>query len=145
MKTRLLPFILFSIAILVFTSHIKAQTIPTVEEVTSFFKNQNILLTYRDGEVIYGTYYFIEIHYCRNGYYGLYGSTVKRTVLDNEQKSNWQEFGSWKVTTQNKQTGIFYQTTAGVQNFVPIYRLANGDLFVRDGLTIVKQGTAICQ
>ena len=49
-------------------STMSAQTIPTVEEVQNFLSNQNILLTYREGEAIYGTYYFIEIHYCPQGY-----------------------------------------------------------------------------
>jgi len=109
-----------------------------------FFNNQNILITYREGEVIYGTYYFIEIHYCPGGQYGLYGNSVKQTVLGNEQRGNWQEFGTWKVTAQDGAVGIYYVTTEGVQQFVPIYKLSNGDLFVREGVTIVKQGQAIC-
>lgn len=79
------------------TNPVSAQSMPSEAELQEFFNNQNILITYREGEVLYGTYYFLEIHYCPNGYYGLYGGTVKRTVLDNEQRSNWQEYGSWKV------------------------------------------------
>lgn len=73
------------------------------------------------------------------GYYGLYGSTVKRTVLDNEQRSSWQEFGTRKIINQNGLNGIHYTTTNGNQQFYPLYRLKNGDLFVSDGVTIVKQ------
>jgi hypothetical protein len=122
-----------------------AQTNPSVEELHNFFNRQQLLITYREGEVLYGTYYFLEIHYCPNGYYGLYGNTVKRTVLDNEQRSNWQEFGTWKITTQNGLNGIHYAATNGGQQFYPIYRLANGDMFLSEGVTIVIQGAAICQ
>lgn len=64
-----------------------AQTNPSIETLQNFFNGQQLLLTYREGEVVYGTYYFLEVHYCPNGYYGLYGNTVKQTVLGNEQKS----------------------------------------------------------
>lgn len=122
----------------------KAQTVPSVEEVQYFFNNQNILITYREGEVIYGTYYFIEIHFCPGGQYGLYGNSVKQTVLGNEQRSNWQEFGTWKVMTQDGTVGMYYASTAGQQQFVPIFKLANGGLFIREGVTLVRQGQAIC-
>ena len=124
---------------------IQAQTNPSVEELQEFFNGQQLLITYREGEVLYGTYYFLEIHYCPNGYYGLYGSTVKRTVLDNEQRSSWQEYGNWKITNQNGVNGILYVTLQGAQQFYPMYKLANGDMFIQEGISIVKQGLAICQ
>ncbi|KAA3625562.1 MAG: hypothetical protein DWP94_00545 [Flavobacterium sp.] len=124
---------------------INAQTNPSVEELQHFFNGQQLLITYRDGEVLYGTYYYLEVHYCPNGYYGLYGRTVKRTVLDNEQRSNWQEFGTWKITTRDGQNGIEYLATTGGQQFYPLFKLPNGDMFLQEGITIVKQGLAICQ
>ncbi len=140
MKNQLLVSLFF----LMCTFSIEAQSNATVEEVQNFFNNQNILITYREGEVIYGTYNFLEIHYCPSGQYGLYGNSVKKTVLGNEQRNNWQEFGNWKVISQNGLVGIYYNTTAGAQNFVPIYRFANGDFYIGEGISIVKQGTAIC-
>ena len=124
---------------------LNAQVNPSVNELNNYFNNQRLLLTYREGEVLLGTYYFIEIHYCPNGYYGLYGNTVKRTVLGNEQKSNWQEYGTWKITNQNGINGIYYLANNGNQKFYPLYKLANGDLFISEGVTIVKKGLAICQ
>lgn len=123
----------------------EAQTNPSVEELDNFFNSQQLLITYREGEVLYGTYYFLEVHYCPNGYYGLYGNTVKRTVLDNEQRSNWQEFGTWKITTQDGLNGIYYAATNGGQQFYPIYKLQNGDMYISEGISIVNQGAAICQ
>ena len=123
----------------------EAQVNPSVEELQAFFNNQQLLITYREGEALYGTYYFLEIHYCPNGYYGLYGRTVKRTVLDNEQRSNWQEFGTWKITNQNGINGIHYVATNGNQQFYPLYRLDNGSIYINEGVSIVNQGMAICQ
>lgn len=82
------------------TVRVEAQSNPSIGELQNIFNNQQLLITYREGEVLYGTYYFLEVHYCQDGYYGLYGNSVKRTVPDNEQRSNWQEFGTWKVINQ---------------------------------------------
>lgn len=127
-----------------FTQNIHAQSIPTVAEVNSFINNTHLLVTYREGEVVYGTYYFIEIHYCPSGGYGLYGKSVKKTVLGNEQRNNWQEFGNWKVVEYNGNVGVYYKTTVGEEKFVPVYRLPNGDLTTGAGVSIIKQGQAIC-
>ena len=144
MKWKLIAgWILFTLTFS--TQTIEAQTNPTLDELQQFFNGEQLLITYREGEVLYGTYYFLEVHYCPNGYYGLYGNTVKRTVLDNEQRSNWQEYGTWKVMNKNGVNGIHYAATTGSQQFYPIYRLQNGDMFISEGITIVKEGKAICQ
>ena len=127
-----------------FCQNIMAQTNPTVREVNNFFSNKNLLITYREGEVVYGTYYFLEIHYCPSGQYGLYGRSVKQTVLGNEQQNSWQEFGNWKAMLYQGKAGIYYRTTTGQENFVPLYRMPNGDLFVGEGISVVNQGRAIC-
>lgn len=124
---------------------LKAQVNPPIEELKDLFNNQKLLITYREGEVVYGTYYFIEIHYCPDGYYGLYGNTVKRTVMGNEQKSNWQEYGQWKILNEGGVNGVFYASNSGNQQFYPVYKLANGDLFLNEGVSIVNKGQAICQ
>ena len=120
-----------------------SQTNPSVEELHRFYNNQQLEVTWRDGEVIYGTYYFLEIHYCNNGFYGLYGNSVKKTVLGNEQRSNWKEFGTWEITTQNGINGILYKATTGAQNFYPLYKNANGDIYYGN-MTIINRGQAIC-
>ncbi len=138
--------ILFLIVILTFSiAPANAQTVPTVEEVKTFINDNHFLITSREGEVLYGTYFFIEVHYCPDGKYGLYGKSIKRTVMGNEQHNNWQEFGTWKVINHNGVTGIFYKTTALQEKFFPVYRLANGDFWMGEGITIVKKGKAICK
>ena len=45
---------------------------PSIETLQNFFNGQQLLLTYRKGG---GVWYLLllEVHYCPNGYYGLYG------------------------------------------------------------------------
>jgi hypothetical protein len=139
---HLLPAIILVSSVLC-AQNTSAQSIPTVDEVNKLISNNQILVTYREGEVVYGTYFFIEIHYCPAGY-GLYGKTVKKTVLGNEQINKWQEFGTWKVIKYNENVGIYYKTTTGQEKYFPVYRLPNGNLSLGEGVSIVLQGKAIC-
>ena len=127
------------------TQGIQAQSTPTVAEVHGFLNNNHFLVTYREGEVVYGTYYFVDVHYCPSGTYGLAGKSIKKTVLGNEQVNNWQEFGSWKATKYGVNVGVYYKTTAGQEKFFPAYRLANGRLSFGEGISVVRQGKAVCR
>jgi hypothetical protein len=140
---HLLLAIIISLSV-IFTENTSAQSIPTVAEVNNLIDNNHFLITYRDGEVVYGTYYFIEIHYCSTGLYGLYGKSVKQTVMGNEQNNNWQEYGNWKVIEYNGNVGVYYKTTTAEEKFVPVYCLPNGNLSFGEGVSVVLQGKAIC-
>lgn len=121
----------------------QAQSIPTVDEVKNFFMNQQMLITYREGEAVYGTYFFFEVHYCPQGY-GLYARTNKQTILGNEQRNNWQELGTWEVIQQGGTVGINSVSTAGARKYTPVYKLANGDYWLGEGISLVKEGPAMC-
>lgn len=121
-----------------------SQTSVSIEELSQFIEGQQIRITYREGEVLLGTYYFIDVHYCRNGYYGLYATTIKRTVMGNEQRGGWQEYGQWKIETRGDQVGLYAINTVGVENFYPFFKLPNGDIFMREGVTLIRQGPAVC-
>ncbi|MBT8272003.1 MAG: hypothetical protein KJO25_08165 [Bacteroidia bacterium] len=122
---------------------VNAQQVPTIDEVHSFFSDSNIQITYREGGPVYGTFYILEIHYCPNGY-GLYGQTSKQTVMGNYQNNSWQEFGTWKVISQDGLVGLYYEPQNDQPNFVAVYKLADGSFFIGEGITVLKQGNAIC-
>ena len=134
---------LFLVVSILFSNTLNAQDNPSLEKLHKFYNNQKLEVTWRDGIVIYGTYYFLEVHYCPDGYYGLYGNSLKKTVLGNEQRSNWQEFGTWQITTQNNINGILYSSTSGNQNFYPLYKNDYGQLYYGN-MTISNRGLAIC-
>lgn len=140
---RVLLAIIFSSSILV-SQNTFAQSSPTITEVHNFLNGKRFLVTYREGGVAYGTYYFTEIHYCRSGNYGLVGKSVKKTVLGNEQNNNWQEAGIWKIINYNNSVGIYYKTNMGQVKFFPAYRSRNGGLSFGEGVSVVLQGKANC-
>ena len=54
------------------------------------------------------------------------------------------EFGTWKVTKMNGLVGLYYEPLNEQPKFVPVYKLADGNFFIGEGITILKQGSAIC-
>ena len=125
------------------TANFTGQSIPSVEEVEQFFSGNKIMISYREGGAVYGTFYVLEIHYCPNGY-GLYGQSSKQTVLGNYQNNSWQEFGTWKIIEQQGYVGVYYSPQNKQPLFVPIYKAADGTLFINDSTTMISQGQAIC-
>jgi hypothetical protein len=128
----------------VLMQEVKAQTIPTIAEVKQFLTSKNLLISYREGGAVYGTYYFMDIHYCPSGKYWLNGKSVKQTVMGNEQHNNWQEAGTWKVVDYQGKIGVHYINVNGQQSFTPVYRQANGRYFIGEGVSYSIQGAAVC-
>ncbi|NJO90959.1 MAG: hypothetical protein HC831_19850 [Chloroflexia bacterium] len=141
-----LSICLFSMILLsgVFVQKAKAQTLPTVAEVKQFLNSKNLLISYREGGAVYGTYYFMDIHYCPSGNYWLKGKSVKQTVMGNEQHNNWQEYGTLKVVEYQGKVGVHYLNANGQQSFTPVYRQTNGRYFIGEGVSYTIQGAAVC-
>jgi hypothetical protein len=115
-----------------------------VQRLDQFFNGKQYHVSWREGGPIYGTYFFLRIHYCPNGQYMLVGRSVKQTVMDNEQISNWEESGRWQATRLQGQLGVRYQPLGGSPNFVPVRLLPNGGIWVNDELEILPRGQAQC-
>ena len=109
-----------------------------------YLSGQQILVSYREGGAVYGTYYFTEIHFCSTGQYVLLGQSRKQTVLGNEQVNNWREEGSWEIIRSQGEVGILYQPASRSDYFVPVSVLPNGQLWVADGVSIQRQGRMQC-
>ncbi|MFZ2361266.1 MAG: hypothetical protein WA040_18130 [Anaerolineae bacterium] len=95
-----------------------------------------VFISYRNGGPIYGTYYFLEAHFCTATYYQLYGRSVKQTVMGNEQVYNWQEDGRWQLIRNQGVLGIHFRSTSNTRFFIPYNSL---------GYTVQVRGRADCR
>jgi hypothetical protein len=114
------------------------------ERLDQFLRGNHLLVSYREGGAVYGTYYVLQIHYCSSGKYFLYGESSKQTVLGNYQQGNWQEAGTWAATAVQGQLGVRYQPQGQVPNFVPVRMLPNDGIWVGEGVSVIPQGPAQC-
>jgi hypothetical protein len=123
----------------------RAQTEPNERNVRDLFAGQKMLVTWRDGGPLYGTFFTLQVHFCNSGRYMTFGESRRQTVLDNQQVSNLDDRGSWNVTTFQGQLVLRYLSDSGQANAVPVRVLPNGNIWVGEGVTVIRQGAAQCR
>ena len=105
---------------------------------------KHILISYREGGVLYGTYRYYDIHHCRSGQYVEYGYSSKNSVTGSTLTSNWESRGQWRVTTQQGRAGVYYTPSNAQPEFVPMRLNADGSVFVNEGVNFSMEGAANC-
>ena len=118
---------------------------PPEAAVRDFFNGQQMLVTYREGGPLYGTFFTLQVHFCRSGRYITFGESRRQTVLDNQQVNRFTDEGTWEVTTVRGQMVLRYLSISGQPNMVAINVAPNGRVSLGDGsITVIKQGVAQC-
>ncbi len=83
MKSVFSSWILTALLFSTFVAPVRAQE----QAVKKTLAGQRLLLTYREGGALYGTYYFLDVHFCASGSYMTFGQSRKTTVLDNTRSA----------------------------------------------------------
>jgi hypothetical protein len=130
---------------LVLATPARAQTASDERNVRDIFAGQKMLVTWRDGGPLYGTFFTLQVHFCSSGRYMTFGESRRQTVLDNQQVSNLDDRGSWNVATFQGQLVLRYLSDSGQANAVPVRVLPNGTIWVGEGVTVIRQGAAQCR
>ena len=116
----------------------------SVAAVEDFFNGQQMLVTYREGGPLYGTFFTLQVHFCRSGRYVTFGESRRQTILDNEQVNRFTDEGTWEITTFRGQLVLQYVSVSGQPNIVAVNVAPNGRVSLGDGITVVRQGPAQC-
>ena len=113
--------------------------------VREFFNGQQMLVTYREGGPVYGTFFTLQVHFCRSGRYMTFGESRKHTVLDNEQVNRFTDQGTWTIGSMQGRMFLRYVSISGQPNVVAINVAPNGRVSLGDGgISVVRQGPAQC-
>jgi hypothetical protein len=116
----------------------------TETAVREFFNGQHMLVTYREGGPLYGTFFTLEVDFCRSGRYTTLGESRKHTILDNEQVNRFTDEGTWEIATFRGQIVLRYVSVSGQPNVVAVNVTPNGRVSLGDGISVVRQGPAQC-
>ena len=116
-----------------------------VEALKGALVGQRMLISYREGGALYGTYYFLDVQFCRTGKYITSAQSHKTTVMNNDQSNNWTEIGRWDILSYQYQPLLRYVTLQGKMNFVPVRLLQDGEIWLGDGVTVRHLGTTVCK
>jgi hypothetical protein len=133
------------LAVFVASSAVAAQGGPTEADAREFFSGQQMLVTYREGGPVYGTFFTLQVQFCRSGYYITSGESRKHTVLDNEQVSRITDQGTWMIGSIQGHVVLKYVSISGQPNIVAVNVAPNGRVTLGDGsISVVRQGPAQC-
>ena len=117
----------------------------TEAAVKEFFNGQQMLVTYREGGPLYGTFFTLQVHFCRSGRYITFGESRKHTILDNEQVNHFTDQGTWTIGSIQGQIVLRYLPISGQPNIVAVNAAPNGRVSLGDGgISVVRQGAAQC-
>jgi len=122
-----------------------AQTLKEVHYIKGYLDGREVQVTYREGGPLYGTFFFLDVHFCASGRYLLFGQSRKQTVLGNEQVNNWKDSGIWDVVTFQGHTALRYVATSGARDMVPMEILPDGRVHPLSGASMERMGMAQCK
>jgi hypothetical protein len=116
------------------------------QSLTSYFSGYRFELTFREqGRPIYGTHTFAVVDFCPSGRYLTAGRNIRRTVLDNEQVTNWTDSGAWEVADIAGAPMLRYVSQSGDRNSVALLVGRDGRVSLANGATLNRIGRAACR
>jgi hypothetical protein len=122
-----------------------AQSQKDVQYIKGYLSGYEFQVTYREGGSLYGTYFFLDVHFCPSGTYLSYVQSRKQTVLGNEQVNNWNDSGNWDVAPFQGYVTLRYISASGAQDIVPLEILPDGSIRPLSGAFMKRQGKAQCR
>jgi hypothetical protein len=122
-----------------------AQADDQAEALRDALRGQHLFVTFRDGEALYGTYYFLDVQFCQSGRYITAAQSRKTTVLNNQQVNNWTEVGEWEIITYQDQPVLKYVSRNGKTNFTPARLLPGGRIWLGEGVSVQRRGVTACR
>jgi hypothetical protein len=146
MKMRRNYAILIGLCIALFAApSLYSQTRKDVRYVKQYLSGYEFQITYREGGSLYGTYFFLDVHFCSSGKYVSASQSRKQTVLGNEQVNNWNDAGSWDVILVQGYPALQYIAASGAQDIVPMQILSDGSIRPLSCAFMQRLGKAQCR
>jgi len=138
--------IIFALSVACFPLYpVHAQTQKEVQYIKGYLSGNEFQVTYREGGPLYGTFFFLDVHFCSSGRYLLHGQSRKQTVLGNEQLNNWNDSGNWDVVPFQGHGSLQYVAASGARDIVPMEILPDGAIRPLTGAFMQRQGKAQCR
>ena len=130
---------------LFYASSADAQAQKNVQYIQGYLGGYEFQVTYREGGSLYGTYFFLDVHFCSSGKYLSHVQSRKQTVLGNEQVNNWNDSGNWDVVPFQGYVTLRYISASGAQDIVPLEILPDGSIRPLSGAFMKRLGKAQCR
>jgi hypothetical protein len=113
--------------------------------VHSFLSGRTMMVTYRDGGPVYGTYHRLYVAFCPSGTYFSQGGSSRTTILENQERRSFSDQGTWSVMELGQMVVVRYRSVSGQVASFPVHLLPNGGISAGNGITVIPQGPAPCR
>jgi hypothetical protein len=120
------------------------QTDPQANAVKDFFNGRQMLISYRVGSPLRGTYFFLRVHFCESGDYYLLAESRKPTGFNHVQVSRWSDRGTWVVAAEEGQFGVRCLSVSGQKTFLRLRSWPSRNAQTFNQVAFVPQGAAQC-
>ena len=114
------------------------------ETVRSLLSGRTMMVTYRDGGPVYGTYQQIYVSFCPSGSYFSQGGRSRTTILENQERRSFSDQGTWSVSELGNLVAVQYQSVSGQVTAFLVHLRPNGRIWAGTGITVIPQGPAPC-
>ena len=115
------------------------------ETVRSLLSGRTMMVTYRDGGPINGTYQQISVSFCPSGSYFSQGGSSRTTILENQDRRSFSDQGTWSVSELGNLVEVQYRSVSGPVTAFLVHLLPDGRIWAGTGITVVPQGPALCR
>jgi len=142
---RAVPTVIYVISVHgLFLASSVTQADPQAQAVKEFFSGRKVLISYRQGSPLQGTYFHLQVHFCASGTYRTFGESRKQTAFKQEEVRHWIDRGTWAVAAQRGQVGVRCLSLAGQTSFVSVRSWPSRDGDEASGISVLPQGAAQC-
>jgi hypothetical protein len=115
------------------------------ETVRSLLSGRTMMVTYRDGGPIYGTYQQIYVSFCPSGNYFSQGGSSRTSILENQEHRSFSDQGAWSVSEVGNLVAVQYRSLSGQVTAFLVHLRPSGRIWAGTGITVIPVGTAPCR
>jgi hypothetical protein len=106
---------------------------------------RTMMVTYRDGGPIYGTYQQIYVLFCPSGNYFSQGGSSRTSILKNQEGRSFSDQGTWSVSELGNLVAVQYRSLSGQVTAFLVNLRPNGRIWAGTGITVIPVGPAPCR
>ena len=113
------------------------------ETVRSLLSGRTMMVTYRDGGLVYATYQQIYVSFCPSGSYFSQGGSSRAT--ENQERRSFSDQGTWSVSELGNLVEVQYRSVSGPVTAFLVHLFPDGRIWAGTEITVVPQGPAPCR
>ena len=114
------------------------------EIIQSLLSGRTMMITYRDGGSIYGTFQQISVSFCPSGNYFSQGGRSP-AVLENQERRSFRDQGTWSVSELGNLVEVQYRSVSGQVTALLVHLLPDGRIWAGTGISVIPIGPAPCR